>query len=154
MIVVKLGGSLCYTADLKSWLIRLRQYAKRHTVMIVPGGGPFADEVRIAQQYHQFDDSCAHHMAIIAMAQFGLLMAGICKSCQPFRLSVNEYKRDKGLLVWLPDDALLSQKDLPHSWDVSADSLALWLAYKLNARQLVLVKHAVDTFANIYWQTD
>ncbi|HCC82688.1 MAG TPA: delta 1-pyrroline-5-carboxylate synthetase, partial [Methylophaga sp.] len=74
MYVVKLGGSLYHTAELKSWLTLLEQTALNESVVIVPGGGPFADMVRQAQQLHKFDDQHAHHMAILAMAQYGLML--------------------------------------------------------------------------------
>lgn len=141
MIVVKLGGSLCHTVELKRWLITLSDYAKQQAIIIVPGGGPFADQVRTTQQYHHFDDSHAHHMAILAMAQFGLLIAGICTECQLFQLPAKQKNNTTGLSVWLPDQSLLSQKELKHNWDISSDSLALWLASKLNAEQLILIKH-------------
>ena len=142
MIVVKLGGSLCYTKKLQYWLVRLGDYAKKQPLIIVPGGGPFADEVRSTQKYHRFDDNHAHHMAILAMAQFGLLIAGICIQCQPFWLSLNQHNYPANLSVWLPDSTLLAEKELAYSWDISADSLALWLAARLAADKLVLVKRA------------
>ncbi len=154
MTVVKLGGNLCYTNDLKRWLVRLGEYTQQHPVMIVPGGGPFADEVRSAQKHHRFDDSYAHHMAILAMVQFGLLITGLCAQCQTFQLSVNQQNHPADLSVWLPDNALLAQKELAHSWDVSADSLALWLANTLTASQLILVKRTEIDSRSISRLTD
>ena len=64
MWVVKLGGSLAYSPELPHWLSALA-----HTdAVIVPGGGPFADTVRDAQQIWRFDDATAHAMALLAIA--------------------------------------------------------------------------------------
>ena len=145
MIIVKLGGSLYNTPKLKCWLTMLDAYAKQQPVIIVPGGGPFANQVRDAQQLHHFNDSYAHHMAILAMAQFGLLIKGITPNCQLFYFPTDRAASPKGLSVWLPNKALLSQTEIMHSWTVTSDSLALWLADKLNAEQLILVKQNHDS---------
>ncbi len=141
MIVVKLGGSIYNTPELRAWLNVLDDLAKQQPIVIVPGGGPFANQVRNAQKLHGFDDSHAHHMAILAMAQFGLLIKGIAPNCQMFYFPTNKpVTSPKGLSVWLPDESLLSQAEIMHSWAITSDSLALWLANKLNAEQLILIK--------------
>ena len=72
MIVIKLGGSLSQAETLVSCLDRLEQQYKDKPVVIVPGGGAFADQVRLAQGRWQFDDITAHRMAILAMQQMAL----------------------------------------------------------------------------------
>jgi 5-(aminomethyl)-3-furanmethanol phosphate kinase len=141
MIIVKLGGSLYNTPELGYWLKILDESARQQPIIIVPGGGPFADQVRNAQRLHHFDDSHAHYMAILAMAQFGLLIKSIAPSCQLFYFPADKPPPKRGLSVWLPNESLLSPVELMHSWDITSDSLALWLANKLNAEQLILVKH-------------
>ncbi|TMH05976.1 MAG: hypothetical protein E6H79_07895 [Betaproteobacteria bacterium] len=42
--------------------------------------------------------------------------------------------------LWLPLDLLRDRPDELTSWDVSSDSLALWLARRLNAERLIVVK--------------
>ena len=135
MIVVKLGGSLYNAPELRIWIQILADYSSL-TILIVPGGGPFADQVRAAQKEHHFDDDIAHHMALLAMKQFGLTLTGLDVRCLPF----DPHGPIKSLSVWLPDDTLLAETDLPHSWDLTSDSLALWISAKLRAEQLLLVK--------------
>ena len=67
--VVKLGGSLQGSPNLRRWLKVIA--ASAAPVVIVPGGGPFADEVRLAQKRLKFSDAVAHHMALLAMEQYG-----------------------------------------------------------------------------------
>lgn len=140
MIVVKLGGSLYNTPELEAWLSTLASHSDASPIVIVPGGGPFANQVREAQEHHHFNDATAHHMALLAMKQFGLMLIALEAKCQPF----TSQKPLPLLSVWLPDDSLLSESTLIPNWDLSSDSIALWLASKLNAKQLLLVKH-VDT---------
>lgn len=140
MWVVKLGGSLSEDANLKGWLWSLAEYGGGKAV-IVPGGGRFADQVRILQQRWEIDDRIAHRMAILAMHQTGLLFLGL----DP-RLELSRTEEIRGVLrqgktpVWLPEVAELDRAGVPASWAVTSDSLAAWLAGRLNAERLVLVK--------------
>ncbi len=138
--VVKLGGSLAASEHLPRLLGRL---ARRSNLVIVPGGGPFADAVRRAQKAHGFDDAAAHDMALLAMAQFGRLLAaqaGFRAAWGAARLAAElAHRPDPAPLVWLPDPA----EDAPgveRSWRITGDSLALWLAHRIGARRLVLLK--------------
>lgn len=138
--VVKLGGSLAASDDLPRWLEALAG----SNVVIVPGGGPFADQVREAQGRWRFDDHTAHVMAILAMAQYGHLLCGL----QPRLCSATRFDEIAALIaeghsvVWLPNPAQLPESEIPASWDVTSDSLAAWLAGRLNAERLLLVKSA------------
>ena len=138
MKVVKLGGSLYHQLSLKSWLQKLQNQAKTTSILVVAGGGPFADSVREAQQNHQLSDSSAHQMAIIAMKQFALLLLDM----QPEATAVHHLSTPPktGLNIWLPDDETMMKTDLPHSWAVTSDSIALWLAQQHQAEQLIIVK--------------
>ena len=142
MLVVKLGGSLFNTTELQQWLNALADYSKQQSIVIVPGGGPFADQVRTAQNLHHFDDSHAHHMALLAMAQFAILLAGMEPQCQLIRHSEINPLTMPALSVWLPGDELLSVNELPHRWSVTSDSLALWLSQQLQADELIIIKRA------------
>ena len=68
MWIVKLGGSLGRDPVLKEWLDTLVALGSGR-VVIVPGGGGFAEEVRDQQELWRFDDLAAHNMAVLAMAQ-------------------------------------------------------------------------------------
>ena len=68
-VVVKLGGSLAFSQHLRAWISALAACPGR--AVIVPGGGPFADAVRSAQTRMGYDDHAAHHMALLAMEQYG-----------------------------------------------------------------------------------
>lgn len=141
MWVVKLGGSLTRTQHLRNWLQSLDRHG-RGQVIIVPGGGPFAEQVRVAQTQWKFSDQIAHRMALLAMDQYAWMLAGLCESLVP---ALTETAIQSGLEatkipVWVPSRMILNQPNIPQNWGVSSDSLAAWLALKLGAEQLVLVK--------------
>ena len=144
-IVVKLGGSLLGSPQLPILLHTLvRTATDGQPVAIVPGGGPFADAVRDAQQRHGFDDDAAHDMALLAMGQYGRLLAALADDQPRLCAGAGEVaaalgRQPKRAAIWSPDprrDAL----DVERSWRVGADALALWLAGRLGAGSVLLVK--------------
>ena len=92
MLIIKLGGSLYDTKELVLWLNLLTSEQIQQAIVIVPGGGPFADQVRLGQQTHQLGNSSAHHMALLAMAQFGILISDLQPQCKPFYFSGNHLR--------------------------------------------------------------
>lgn len=140
MIVIKLGGSLYGSPQLQQWLDQI--VASDQPIIIVPGGGPFADQVRDAQQQHPLPDPDAHHMALLAMAQFGLLLCGLQPSLAPYYIASGRLDKVENKAIWIPSKHLLHSPDIPHNWTVTSDSLALWLAQQLGADKLLIVKSA------------
>lgn len=150
MRIIKLGGSLFHTPELRQWLELLDRASQNEVVVIVPGGGPFAEQVRHAQRLHRFGDSAAHHMALLAMTQFGLMLTDLAPQSRPFHYpQQQEADLSPGLHVWLPDYSSLAVTDIPHSWDISSDSLALWLAQQLEAEELVIIKRSTVVSSRI-----
>lgn len=148
MLIVKLGGSLYNTAELTHWLDVLAIQSRNQPIIIVPGGGPFAEQVREAQHHHYIDDAHAHHMALLAMAQFGVLIKALQPVCQSYIHTSDNNILFHPLSVWLPDHDLISRGDIRQSWDITSDSLALWLGQQLGG-QLVIIKRCAITSASI-----
>ncbi|WKJ89060.1 uridylate kinase [Methylomonas montana] len=140
--VIKLGGSLLETAALPACLAAVDHYTG--PVVIVPGGGPFAEQVRIAQSQWHFDDVAAHRMAILAMQQMALLM----HSLRPEYALISDVGRlssagqMQSVLIWSPQIEQLDEAGIAASWDVTSDSLAAWLAGRIDAEELIIVKSA------------
>jgi len=141
--VVKIGGSVAGDDVLASW-IGLFGRRRQPRVVIVPGGGAFADQVRLAQRNQCFDDGVAHRMALMAMDQMGLMFTGLLPALRPAatRTAIAEAHRRGFVPVWLPTRMAAGCRDIPETWDVTSDSLAAWLAGALAADRLVLVKSA------------
>jgi 5-(aminomethyl)-3-furanmethanol phosphate kinase len=141
MWVVKLGGSLIGAPALIGWLDALTQFGDGK-VVIVPGGGIFADAVCDAQAKTGIDDAAAHQLAVVAMDQYATLMTGLNTDLvmASSELEIAECGRQHRAVVWKPSSMVLADKDLPKDWDLTSDSLAAWLAAKLNAEHLLVVK--------------
>ncbi len=142
--VIKLGGSLIGSPDLDGWLAAISEIGEQNRVVIVPGGGVFADVVRSAQGDLKIDDSVAHHMALQGMRQFGLALAArikpwctVCLRCVP---AIQADLARSGVCIWDPCDPYLDGASLPKDWRVTSDSLSLWLCGELHDSRLILVK--------------
>src|SRR5262249_60324175 len=73
--VTKVGGSLgAQPASLRRLMRTLATVGRRHWLVVVPGGGSFADEVRRLDRRVHLGDSAAHWMAILAMDQYRYLL--------------------------------------------------------------------------------
>lgn len=139
--VIKLGGSLSEDSRLKAWLDVLVDFGRGH-VVVVPGGGPYADIVRDQQRRWRFSDAHAHRMAVLAMDQFAIQLHGI-EPRLVLASSVTEIRRaveQRQTVVWLPSAMVLAATEIASNWDITSDSLAAWLSRKLGADRLVLVK--------------
>ena len=141
MWVVKLGGSLLGSPELPRWLETLVKISDGK-VLIVPGGGMFADAVRQAQETSLINDAVAHHLALLAMDQFGLLLAGMNPGLvtASSELEIAERGWQHRGIVWLPSRMVLADENIPKNWHVTSDSLSAWVASKIGSEQLVLVK--------------
>jgi aspartokinase-like uncharacterized kinase len=139
--VVKLGGSHAFSEHLADWVDAIADCAGH--VIVVPGGGPFADAVREAQPRIGFDDAAAHHMALLAMEQYGCALASLNRALVPADslAAIQQAREAEKIPVWMPSRMALAATDIPASWDITSDSLAAWLAGRIGARQLLLVKH-------------
>jgi 5-(aminomethyl)-3-furanmethanol phosphate kinase len=139
--VVKIGGSLLGSPELERWLGLFTKFSDGN-IIIVPGGGVFADAVRDAQKVSKISDACAHKLAVLAMDQFGLLLASMNPDLAVARteMEIDERIWQHRCIIWLPSQMVLADDSIPKSWDVTSDSIAAWLAEKVNAQQLVLVK--------------
>jgi len=141
MLVIKLGGSLLGAPELAKWLESIVKFGDGQ-VVIVPGGGLFADSVREAQRMSKVSDAVAHSMALLAMDQYGLMLAGMNPALSTARseLEIAERGWQHRGIVWLPSQMVLADDSISKSWEVTSDSLSAWLANKLDATQLLLVK--------------
>ena len=141
LTVVKLGGSFAFSAHLADWIAAIARCAGR--AVIVPGGGPFADAVRAAQAQMGFDDLAAHRMALLAMEQFGCAITTLHEalSLADSLDSIRRSLANDQVPVWLPTQMALAAADIPPCWDITSDSLAAWLARKIGAERVLLVKH-------------
>jgi (4-(4-[2-(gamma-L-glutamylamino)ethyl]phenoxymethyl)furan-2-yl)methanamine synthase len=142
VVVVKIGGGLLNADALDAVLAVIGDVAGERRVLIVPGGGPFADVVRDVDRRLHLSDEAAHWMAILAMDQYAHAIA----SRLPQGLIVDRADAivatlDAGRVPIIAPSSWLREVDpLPHSWEVTSDSIAAWIAGQVGASSVVLVK--------------
>ena len=144
-LVVKVGGGLLADLDrLDAALAAVAAAARSCRVAVVPGGGPFADVVRSVDRRIGLPDSAAHWMAVLAMDQYAhLIAARLADAAVVVEPRAVHRAIDGGRIpVVAPSRWLQDEDPLPHSWDVTSDSIAAWIAGRLGARRLVLIKPA------------
>jgi dihydroneopterin aldolase len=139
-IVVKLGGSVVRSPELAAWLDTLAR--ARVPIIVVPGGGALADEVRATQRALGFGDAAAHRMALLAMDQLAWAIAALRVGFEVGAMEdALQYILRKGrVAVWAPYALVADRADIPQSWTMTSDSLALWLARRLGAERCYIVK--------------
>ena len=143
LTVVKVGGGVGDDA-LPALCRSLGELGGRHSLIVVPGGARFADAVRDADRRFGLRAATSHRMAILGMEQFGWLLSELIPGAElRDDLPQGAHERTTVLLpAALPLDAL------PASWDVTSDSIAAWVADRIDAGRLVLVKEVDGLFAD------
>jgi 5-(aminomethyl)-3-furanmethanol phosphate kinase len=157
LIVVKVGGGLSATPGALEAVGRaLAEAGRRHRLLVVPGGGPFADAVRAFDRREGLSADAAHWMAILAMDQYAYVLAD--------RISGGVIVEEPGEIrevlsagkipIIAPARWMRSADVLPHSWEVTSDSIAAFVAGALGAGRLALIKPAVsDHSVDCYFRT-
>ena len=136
-LIVKVGGSLYNQIPDLIPVIK----ASKRPLLLIPGGGPFADLVRRVK----VDNDTAHWMAVLAMEQFGFFIAS-------FGISTTDaIITPLTTTVFLPYRYLRFTDPLPHTWDVTSDTIAAWVAHLLHL-DLLLLKSVDGIFINGIFQ--
>ncbi len=155
--VLKLGGSLLAWPGLRDALRAWRERNPYSHDLLVVGGGKAADWVREADETHQLGDDAAHRLAIQAMQ----LNAQLAESLWPEALTLTRLDAiagdhiPSGYWILQPWPLLSDQEQarygevLPHSWSVTSDSIAAWVATAIDAAELVLFKSSLPVETDI-----
>jgi aspartokinase-like uncharacterized kinase len=142
--VVKLGGALLErprALDLAAQALEAAS-ARGERLLIVPGGGRFANTVREIDRSMGLDPDTAHWTAILGMEQYAFVLAARIRGSRLVRsLAECPDAHSAGLLpVLAPFQWLYAADPLPHTWDVTSDSIAAWIAGQTGAARVLLVK--------------
>jgi probable H4MPT-linked C1 transfer pathway protein len=150
--VVKIGGGLlALEGCLDAVLAVIGDVARARPLLIVPGGGPFADAVRAQDDRLGLSDEAAHWMAVLAMDQYAHLIAsrlpGATLVCD--EAAIASAVGSGRIPVLAPSSWLRRADSLPHSWNVTSDSIAAWVAGEVGAKDLRLIKPPHATGADL-----
>ncbi len=143
--IVKVGGGLLGKAGALDLVTEaLAAFSPGRRLLILPGGGPFADAVRTMFRRVKIGEDAAHWMAVLGMDQYAhalvARLAGAVLVEQ--RDEIAAARQDGRLPVLAPYRWLRAADPLAHSWDVTSDTIAAWFAGALDARRVVLIKPA------------
>ena len=134
MFVIKLGGSLTKDKKILANLCgEIEKLTKKFDLLIVPGGGEFADLVREYDKKFNLPPEISHRMAVLAMDETGFLISGFFDD--------DDNDNDNKVKIFFPSKFLLElpESELEHSWDVTSDSISAYIAGKLNAEKLIIL---------------
>jgi len=140
--VIKIGGSLSEDPEgLRALCNKLSELAKKYEIIVVPGGGRFADVVRDFDQHFTLSRSISHRMAILGMDQFGLLLSDITPNSYALHRLENSKRLSKAkkVPIFLPSHLMFQKDPLENSWDVTSDSIATYVASRLHIAKVLLV---------------
>jgi len=141
-VTIKVGGSLAsHPEKLRILCTKLTELSQDHKLVVIPGGGEFADIVRKLDKRFTLPPAVSHRMAILGMDQYGLLLSDLLPNSRIVnKLEHLQETWDSGkLLVFLPSNFLFTEDPLENSWDVTSDSIALYVAGQLHATRALLV---------------
>ena len=127
MIVAKIGGSVVEVAG--EIFNELNETGE--DILVVPGGWIFAEKVREMD----LDDDSAHWMAVEAMNMYGYYLSKYAKVIEPHDFDFSF----QGVRILLPYILMRRYDELPHSWDVTSDSISVWIAEKIDAEMIIKI---------------
>jgi aspartokinase-like uncharacterized kinase len=148
--VIKLGGSLSRCEALPALCQEISRLGARYRLLVVPGGGDFADLVRDFYSSLHLSETAAHRMAILAMDQYGYLLGDLIPHADLVTdLSAVRHVADGGRVpILLPATWMAQYDSLPHSWQVTSDSIAARVAGELHFPLLILLKDVDGLYAS------
>jgi aspartokinase-like uncharacterized kinase len=155
--IVKVGGSLYDLPDLGPRLHRWLDDKDLSHVVLVPGGGSLVEAIRTLDRCHQLGEGTCHLLALQAMRLAALFLVQIVPGGAVLKdLSACTAMWKEGKLPVLDAWAFALTDEgnpgcLPHTWDVTSDSIAARLAVVMGAARLILLKSTALP-AGISWQ--
>ncbi|MBL4885919.1 MAG: hypothetical protein JKY95_15480 [Planctomycetaceae bacterium] len=158
VILCKVGGSLLGWAGFPS---RLQQFLDQldAPALLLMGGGGCADVVRQWDQVYNLGEEKSHQLAIESLSLTARLLVGLLPDavlvCNQKQLDSAMSQKQVCVLdpkSWIDWFEPGSEIELPHHWDITSDSIALWLAAELGIDRLTLVK-SVDLPPETDWKS-
>lgn len=151
-IIVKIGGKILENKEnLESTIVQFKHICENNIVqkiIIIPGGGTYANFVRKLDKKISIGDELSHWMAIFAMNCNGIEISQKNNDIKNFD-SLDELKKsNERIVVFLPYDFINQRDELPHSWDVTSDSITLYLAHHLGLKDCFLIKDIDGIISN------
>ena len=141
--IFKIGGKLLEDEkSLRNIITQLKNlYDSKvfNKIVILSGGGSLANFVRLSDQNLELGPELSHWMAILAMDINGKLISHSSKI--EFTTNLKKIEQLKTIItVFLPYSFLREKDVLPHDWQVTSDSIALYLSHVMKFKTCYLIK--------------
>ena len=133
--VVKIGGSL-----FPNYALDLADKLKNTSSAIILGGGEFANLIRRYNDEQHFSEEVNHWTAIDCMDIIAKLVNDKVDSAK-LAYSIEEVNviSDEGFTpIFVVSEFLKTEDPFECSWDVTSDSIAAYIAHRLNAKLLIV----------------
>ena len=147
--VLKLGGSLLDLVDFPDRLRAVWSMLDGDQPLLICGGGAAADVVRQWHATHGLNDEQSHWLAMDSIRLNQRLLLTLMPELELVSnraAAESVWRRGRvpllDLMAFVSIEEAVSDlsKTLPHSWDVTSDSLAGWVAIRWPAQCLILLK--------------
>jgi len=149
MHLIKVGGSLTYFAKYLLNELKIFCSENNNKILIIPGGGAFANVVRELNEKTDLNNSGSHKLATMCMDLTGIYFSEI----SGIKTADNLYEakkilKDDNIVILLPSKIVLSTDELPHSWDITSDSIAVYTAKLLNLNNIIIATDVDGIYTN------
>ena len=140
MWIIKIGGSWLNNPLLNVIIKNLNTHSKNHNIVIICGGGCFADSVRLVYDAKRMSEKTGHYIALKSTEMFASILKEINKEiCLIKDINLlSDFNHQ--LKIWLPSFILKNETSFIKSWESTSDSVAAWLHTKLKSKGLIYVK--------------
>jgi len=150
--LVKIGGAIlenkgAITSTISQLTELLNKMKVFRNIIIVPGGGSYANLIRYIDKRLNISDDLAHWEAILCMdknaealhQQFPSTL--LCEEFSELSEKIKGIAKDSQVVIFKPFNYLYETDRLPHSWKVTSDSIALHIAFELALEKCFLIKN-------------
>ena len=151
-IIVKIGGKILENKEnLESTIAQFKHICENDNVqkiIIIPGGGTYANFLRKIDEKISIGDELSHWMAIFAMNCNGIELSQKYNDIKFFDNLGELKKSNERIAVFLPYDFINQRDELPHIWDVTSDSITVYIAHHLGLKDCFLIKDIDGIISN------
>ncbi len=142
--IFKIGGKILENPNniesTVSQLTKLYEENILQKILLIPGGGSYANFIRKTDEELKLGDELAHWMAIYSMNYNGIELNRKYPELELIE-DLKDFQDSKSIFcIFLPYNYLRKNDNLPHNWDVTSDSIALYIAVQLQVNKCFLIK--------------
>ncbi len=143
-VIFKIGGKILENVeDLTSTISQLTNLYDKgriQKIILIPGGGTHANFIRKVYSELKLTEELGHWMGVISMNYNGIELGKKFPELEVIE-DINRLKKfDKNICIFLPYRFLKDIDRLPHSWDVTSDSITLSIAEEIGIPYCFLIK--------------